>query len=147
MKDIIPPGNSVKWYKLEAMDMYRDIPSPFGLISRAVWKKVQHLCLSFRDVYSWNEELNWLADHWCSNSFEHKLKRLGFATTVYELWSARNRKIFQQRHATAVYIVQKVVEDIQCARASWERIPKTRENRELALEWGLSHKIFVQICI
>ncbi|XP_027177582.1 uncharacterized protein LOC113776822 [Coffea eugenioides] len=51
-------------------------------MTRPVWAKVQHMCLTFRGSCSWDQNLAWLAAHLRSNSFADQLRRLCFAATV-----------------------------------------------------------------
>ncbi|KAL3510723.1 hypothetical protein ACH5RR_030124 [Cinchona calisaya] len=84
------------------------------------------------------DELCWMSWHWSGTTFSSKLKRLSLALTVYHIWRARNLIIFQNDSVAAISIVAAILKDMQTIVTAWKKIPRTKANWNLVLEWNSS---------
>lgn len=104
-------------------------------LSRCVWNKVQKSCLLYRGCLPWEQELDWWHQHGVSDSFATKIKRLALVATV---WHERNRRIFKPAVTNTEQLQTEISRAVQMVIVSWPEAPRTKENWQLVLEWGLS---------
>ena len=63
-----------------------------------------------------------MIDHWTSNSFLDKAKRVVLDASVYQIREARNQAVFQNILAFPMHIVSEIVESMHAAIAGWGKI-------------------------
>ena len=110
------------------------------IFAKSVWQKVQKICLLYRGDMCWQMEVQWWSVFLKGESFATQLRRLVLSATVWHLWQERNSRVFKQTSKTNVQLVAAIVNCVQSTCVSWESAPKTKENLELMLEWGLEYK-------
>ena len=71
-----------------------------------------------------------------------KLVRLSLAATVYYIWWARNRKIFNSMYQNCDQIVKMIISEIDTMAMNWKGVRKSKENWELSLTWSFDQCIF-----
>ena len=57
--------------------------------------------------------------------------------TVYHVWRLRNEVIFQLKSATFDKLLKDIIEAGCFVASSWSSFPKTRQNWEIVLKWGV----------
>ena len=78
-------------------------------VSQGVWQKAQNKCAIYRGNYGWGR----LGIRWRANSFGFQLRGLVLAVTVYELWQARNDRLFQAKQVSPLGIMQTLTHTVQ----------------------------------
>lgn len=62
--------------------------------------QIKRKCLLYKAQTDWRNDIAWCNQNCTQNSFVAAVRRLALATSVYHLWSRRNKVIFQQKHCT-----------------------------------------------
>ncbi|KAL3511216.1 hypothetical protein ACH5RR_030617 [Cinchona calisaya] len=110
-----------------------------------VWRKVMSLCFIHKRKCGLAEDQKWMSKRWCKDTFANRLKKIVLAATVYYIWAARNRFIFQHIPATTKQMLTSIMNTVQENIVSWRGIPKTKINWDLVMEWSLWHRIFYDV--
>ncbi|XP_050211464.1 uncharacterized protein LOC126661653 [Mercurialis annua] len=64
-------------------------------VSRRIFKKVLEACMIFKDVERWRREWAWYGRKASGKSIMARVRRIAFISSIYQIWRARNRKVFE----------------------------------------------------
>ena len=77
-------------------------------LSSRVWSSIKAWVGLSRSMSSLPSALKWLKKETRGNSWFSKFKRIAFSSTVYQIWTARNRFIFEGLPAIAECIIHRI---------------------------------------
>ncbi|GAA0162034.1 hypothetical protein LIER_18222 [Lithospermum erythrorhizon] len=64
------------------------------------------------------------------------------SSTIYQVWVARNKRVFEQEVQDAEVTLAKCVYAIKYRVNSWRGIARNRDNWRICIDWGLDLAIF-----
>ncbi|KAK6132726.1 hypothetical protein DH2020_033531 [Rehmannia glutinosa] len=76
--------------------------------SATVWAEIRAWIGITRDMSTLNSGLKWLKKEAKGTSIQSKSKRITFATTVYHIWYARNRLVFEDEVPNPDYVIYRI---------------------------------------
>lgn len=91
----------------------------------------------------WSDIIEFLGSNSCWHSkLQKDLGSFGFASAVYHIWRERNTRIFKKTNKEWNVVLKEILDSVSYSAISWRGYKNTRTNWELALNFGLSLKIF-----
>ncbi|XP_075101608.1 uncharacterized protein LOC142177046 [Nicotiana tabacum] len=82
--------------------------------STDIWGKLLAWQGIARQVYGWEEEVEWATKHVTGKGSKAEVYRISMAGAVYHLWIERNRGIFQQERRSSGDITRQVIQEVHC---------------------------------
>ncbi|GAV92955.1 zf-RVT domain-containing protein, partial [Cephalotus follicularis] len=105
--------------------------------SANVWREVLDMCNIARPILPWPDEVQWMSVHAKGNAFQHAVKKLAFAATVYHLWIERNKRFFKNQFLPYQEIIQMVRRDVSGKMTSDNKSFKCERHHSLCVNWGI----------
>lgn len=108
------------------------------LFSSKVWKQVLRLCCVNRTPRYWANEFIWAKHSLRGKSFCSIIKKLAWASTIYNIWRERNSRIHNNSFLNEEGILKIIMNDIRLKAASFECIKDNDRNRTFCNNWNIS---------
>ena len=110
--------------------------------SRQVWDFISLKCKITPVVLSWEDRITQMVDLCSGNSLTSSIRKLCLATTIYCIWTERNRRFHEGSHREAKVIIWDITDLVRCRLVSSRKIPDNEDNQNIQSEWGLPDSIF-----
>ncbi|XP_026451168.1 uncharacterized protein LOC113351392 [Papaver somniferum] len=62
---------------------------------------------------SWDEEVNWCAQHFSSAKYVGMIKKLTLNSFVYHIWRERNNRVFRNQHGSQDQVSLMIIQDVR----------------------------------
>ncbi|XP_043693164.1 uncharacterized protein LOC122643620 [Telopea speciosissima] len=80
--------------------------------SKKIWKEIVTLNGFQRGpLSSWQEEIDWMVDHFEGESLINCIRRFSLASMIYRIWGERNYGVFKQRQQDYSAVLRHVIHD------------------------------------
>ena len=110
--------------------------------SKQLWNMIKMKCKIQAPEQTWHSLISWLSNAWRTKNLRTLSWNLSFATTVYHIWMERNSRFYNGVSLSVLRIGERILDMVKMKMASLKGVRDTIENKEMALEWNLSSRIF-----
>ena len=135
----------------------RKMVSPRGICSFSVhfpavfgWKFGGYMCLLYRGILDWYDEIQWWCSHCCSNSFVNQLRRIAFAAIIFGkfriLVFSRILDFFLSKFKNTrllpLDMVNNIITAVRFTCASWYKVPRNTGELDISSWMGYGPSVF-----
>lgn len=106
-----------------------------------VWGKILRMCGLNRTPRTWANEFNWATHSLKGNSFCIVIKKLAWASTLYNIWKEGNARLHANSFMCKRHIISSITNDVRFKAASFIGIRDNYRNRQFCTNWGISYDI------
>ncbi|GAA0174568.1 hypothetical protein LIER_27936 [Lithospermum erythrorhizon] len=143
-KDRLSKWNIISDSKCVFCDACETVEHLFFLcpFSATMSRKLSSFCKDFHEPRGWSNELQRMVNHGHGNYFSSKLMKVVFGCAIYLIWRESNDWIFNNKTKKVDSLILYIVNLVKSRVCRWRRIPKSKGNWLISVEWGFPRCIF-----